>query len=204
MADAVLGNRRLPVGSIGRHASGWWGMLCVIATEAALFGYLLFSYYFFVIQATAPWPPDGMPRLRIALPNTAILIASSVAMWWGERGIKRGRVVRLWIGLAIAIVLGAIFIGLQILEWHNRPFTLSSNSYGSLYFTTTGFHLAHVLVGLVTLAVLLVWSVLGYFGSDRHAPVSIGATYWHFVDVVWLFVFGTYYMTPYLGLAHGA
>lgn len=202
MADTTLDLHPLPVGSVGRHASGWWGMLCAVATEAALFAYLLFCYYYLTVQAVAPWPPDGLPRLKIALPNTFVLIASSIAVWWGERGIRHGNKARLCIGLALGLVLGSLFVGLQLLEWHNKPFSFTSGPFGSLYFTITGFHLAHVMVGIATLACLAIWGALGYFDQTRHAAVSIGAVYWHFVDVVWLFVFSTFYITPYLGLIY--
>jgi len=198
MSEQVLSEGRLPVGSVGKRASGWWGMLCLIATEAALFGYLLFSYYYLALQGGGvSFPPAELPKFALSGPNTAILIASSVAVWWGERGVKSGNRARLVIGLLIGLVLGAVFIGIQFLEWSNKNFTLSSTAYGSLYFTITGFHMAHVAAGLVGLALMAIWGGLGYFDDVRHAPISIGAVYWHFVDVVWLTVFFTLYVTPY-------
>jgi heme/copper-type cytochrome/quinol oxidase subunit 3 len=95
-----------------------------------------------------------------------------------------------------------MFVGIQLMEWHGRPFSLSSSAYGSLFFTITGFHMAHVILGLLLLLPLTIWSGLGSFGPRRSAPVSIGAIYWHFVDAVWLVVFFTIYITPYLGLRH--
>lgn len=191
----------LPVGSKGRLSSGWWGMWGVIATEAALFSYLLFSYLYIASQSGGPWPTGGLPKLQIALPDTFILIAASVTMWWGERGIMRGRPARLPLGIVATLVLGGIFLGLQLLEWKRKPFSITKDAYGSLYFTITGLHMAHVIVGLLMLVVLLAWTLLGNFNQRRHAAVSIGAIYWHFVTVVWLFVFGTLYVTPYLGLS---
>jgi heme/copper-type cytochrome/quinol oxidase subunit 3 len=189
----------LPIGSIGRHASGWYGTWALIATEASLFAYLLFSYFYLAGRATGAWPPEGLPSLRLALPNTAVLIASSVVLAWGERGVRQGNRTRLMLGLAGALILGAVFVVVQVMEWGNKSFGLATDAYGSLYFTTTGFHIAHVVGGLLALAVLLVWAGLGYFGRERHAAVSIGAIYWHFVDVVWLAVFTTFYVVPYLG-----
>ena len=125
--------------------------------------------------------------------------ASSVAVWWGERGARLGVRRQLLLGLLAGFLLGAIFIGIQLVEWSNKPFTIASHLYGSLYFTVTGFHMAHVAVGLLILLALLLWSALGYFGPARYAPVSIGAVYWHFVDVVWLTVFFTFYLTPLFG-----
>jgi heme/copper-type cytochrome/quinol oxidase subunit 3 len=193
----------LPVGSVGSHASGWWAIICGILTEASLFGYLLFSYFYFAVQPREiAWPPE-MPSFSLAAPNTIILLLSSVAVWWAERGAKQGARGRQVAGLGIGFVLGAIFVGVQVFEWKAKSFTLTSSAYGSLFFTVTGFHMAHVVLGLVILLPLTLWSALGYFGPRRSAPISIGAVYWHFVDAVWLVVFFSLYITPYLGLRHG-
>jgi cytochrome c oxidase subunit 3 len=199
MADAVAQTDRLPVGSIDRRASGWWGMLTVIMTEGSLFAFLLFSYYYFAVQYGRQFLPDELPKFRLSLPNTIILLLSSGAVWWAERAAKRGARSQLILGLLIGFVLGAAFVGVQYLEWSDKPFTLASSSYASLYFTITGFHMAHVIAGLIVIAALLVWSWLGYFDTERNAPVSIGAVYWHFVDAVWLTLFFTFYITPRLG-----
>ena len=192
--------RALPVGSKGRLSSGWWGMWCVIATEGALFAYLLFSYFYIAAQAHAPWPTDGPPKLAVALPGTAILLAASLTVWWGERSIMRGNTGRLRVGLAATLVLGTVFVALQLYEWRSKPFTLDKNAYSSLFFTITGFHMAHVVFGLLMLLVLLVWASLGYFDQRRHSALSIGAIYWHFVTAVWLAVFAALYLSPYLGV----
>jgi cytochrome c oxidase subunit 3 len=193
----------LPVGSNGKHASGWWGMLMLIVTEAALFAYLLFSYFYLASQANGSWLPTHTPSLKLALPNTIILIGSSLVLWWGERGIRQGQRQRLLIALAITLVMGLIFMLLQALEWHAKPFSISSSAYGSLYFTITGFHMLHVLCGWLMLALIFIWTVAGKFDAERHAPISIGAIYWHFVDIVWLAVFSTFYIVPYLGAYQG-
>ena len=189
--------RELPLGTIGVHASGWWGMWCVIATEAALFAYLLMTYLYLDLQARSPWPPGGPPSLMLALPNTFILLASSLAVWLGESGLRAGSRMRALIGLLCGAGLGMAFVGIQLLEWKRKTFSFESELYGSAYFTVTGFHMAHVVVGILVLLVLALWSGLGYFDQVRHGPVSIGSVYWHFVDVVWLFVFATLYLAPY-------
>lgn len=198
MAVVAAYPQPLPVGPIQHRASGWWGMWALIATEAALFAYLLFSVYYLAAQSTNPWPPEGLPRLHLALPNTIVLIVSSIAIAWAERGVKKGDRARLLIGLVVAFLLGCVFAGVQMKEWHDKPFTYTTGAYGSLYYTVTGFHVAHVAVGLLVMLALIVWSALGLFDRRRHAPVSIGAIYWHFVDVVWLTVFFTFYVVPYL------
>jgi cytochrome c oxidase subunit III len=205
MSELVLENRRLPTGSIGKLANGYWGMICFILTEAALFIYLQFSYYYHAVQPhQGPWPPDGVPSIRLALPNTILLLASSLVAWWGEHGTKHGRRSHQLLGLSIAFLMGAIFLGIQGLEWQNKTFGLTSGVYGSLFFTVTGFHMAHVVVGLFLLLAVTVWSFLGYFGPARSSYVSIAVIYWHFVDAVWITVFFTLYLTPRLGLLWGA
>lgn len=198
MSDLVVADHALPTGSAGYRSSGFYGMFFLILSEGALFAYLLFSYFYFSVQPHAAWPPGGPPNMHISLPNTVILLVSSGFVWWGERAIRIGNHRHLPIALAIGLVLGIIFVGLQFLEWHNKPFRLSSSTYSSLFFTITGVHIAHVIVGLIILAALLLWSALGYFGPRRHAAVSIGAIYWHFVDAVWLTIFFTIFITPHL------
>ena len=200
MSDLALRSQTLPVGSFGRRASGWFGVWCVVATEGSIFVYLLFTYFYLASQAVGNWPPGGAPSLQLAGPNTVILLLSSAALVWAERsGARRASLGRLLGGLAAAFVLGCIFVGIQLAEWSSRPFSLSSGTYGAIYFTMTGFHLAHVVVGLLMLALLFVWAALGYFSRERHAPLTIGAIYWHFVDAIWLVVFATLYLAPYFG-----
>jgi cytochrome c oxidase subunit III len=199
MVEIVAPRESLPVGSIGHHAHGWWAMVFVILSEAALFAYLLFSYFYFAVQPHAAWPPGGLPHLKLSLPDTIILLLSSLAVWWGERGTRRGARGTALLGLGIGLLLGIVFVVIQAYEWHAKPFAFGSSSYSSLYFTTTGFHMAHVIAGDLILAALLLWSWLGYFGPVRSAPVTIGALYWHFVDAVWVVLFFTFYVTPYLG-----
>ena len=202
MRDLIQPGFALPVGSKGVHASGWWGMLSLILTEAALFAYLFFSYFYLAAHALGSWPPGGIPSLNIAIPGTLILIAGSFAMWWGERGMERGKPGQLARGIVAALVLGTIFLAMQAYEWSRQPFTLSAGVYSSLYFTVTGFHILHVIVGLLMLAVLLVWTGRGYMSADRHAAASIAAVYWHFVTIVWIAVFFTIYLAPRLSGSH--
>jgi heme/copper-type cytochrome/quinol oxidase subunit 3 len=188
-----------PVGSPGKRSSGWYGVILLIVTEASLFVYLQFCYYYFLVWTDGHVLPPEMPKFTLSAPNTVILLLSSVTCWWAERGARRNVRWQQSVGLGISFVLGAVFMGIQYKEWMDKPFRLDTDSYGSLFFTVTGFHMAHVFVGLLVLAVLFVWSLLGYFNERRHAPLSIGIIYWHFVDVVWLTVFFTFYVSPYLG-----
>jgi len=159
----------------------------------------LFAYFYLGATADSGWLLEPNPNLRVALPNTLLLLASSLVAWWGERGIlTQRRAQALW-GFGIVCLMGCIFALVQVHEWQTKAFSFGTSSYGSLYFLTTGLHEAHVLVGVLILAAIFVWTALDYFSPRRRLSVSAGVLYWHFVDAVWLFVFTTYYLTPYLG-----
>ncbi len=197
MADVVIRSEAAPRNAELYKSSGWWGIVFTIVTEAAIFAYLLFSYYYIAIEAHETWP-QAYPSLKLALPNTLILLFSSVTFWWAERQFSAGRRSEALGALLVTAVLGAIFVGVQLVEWHGKSFSISSGPYGSLYFTITGFHMAHVVVGLAITLTLIAWVALGALDDHGHVAISIGAAYWHFVDAVWLSVFFTFYLTPYL------
>jgi len=196
---ALAAPRELPVGPIGRHGIGYWGVGTLVASEGVLFGYLLFAYYYTGAAAQHGWVLEQHPALKLALPDTILLLLSSVVAWIGERGILDRNTARALLGFGGAFVMGAVFVAIQFDEWAGKPFGLGTSSYSSLYFVTTGFHMAHVIIGLGVLAALFLWTALDYFSPRRQLAISAGVIYWHFVDVVWLFVFFTYYITPYLG-----
>lgn len=179
----------------GREALAWWGMTWLIVTEAALFAFLLASY-FYVASQSLSWPPGEVPELRLALINTAILMVSSGTMWWAERGIRRGSRTALRMGMLLTLLLGTVFLAIQGVEYGHAPFSPQSHVYGSLFFVITGFHGAHVAVGLLMNVFTQARAWLGHFDADRHLAVRNTAVYWHFVDVVWLFVFTSLYLTP--------
>lgn len=188
----------LPVGSYKKRSAGWWGLIALVVTEASLFGYLLFSYFYLGAQTEQHWPPEGVPKLLMPSINTVILLSSSVFVWLCERNIKCGLMARSKTMMGIAILLGIAFVAIQLGEWHDKSYGLTTNLYGSLYFTITGFHMLHVLVGIGVLSMLGLWIVLGYFNDRRAYMVKIGGFYWHFVDAVWLIIFTTFYLVPYL------
>jgi cytochrome c oxidase subunit III len=188
----------LPVGSAGERSGGWWGCMALIVTEGSLFGYLIFSYLYLATQEGQNWPPEGLPALGLGIFNTAVLLSSSGFVWFCERCVRRRRLRVGVASMGIAVVLGVLFVCIQLKEWQNHPYGLTAQLYSSLYFTITGFHMVHVLVGIVVLAMLLIWTALGYFDEKRCLALSIGGLYWHFVDAVWLFIFSTLYLSPYI------
>ena len=182
----------------GRHSPGWWGMVAVLVTEGSLFVLLLFSYIYTGSFDHTHWMVDGPPELKLALPNTVILLVSSATVWWAEKGIKSGRRGQLRAGLTATLLFGIVFATIQGLEYANKKFGPSRDAYSSLFYTITGFHFAHVIVGLIMLATVLVWASIGAFNEKRHLAVTNVALYWHFVDAVWLAVFTTLYLAPHL------
>lgn len=187
----------LPVGGQGRVSTGWWGMLCLIATEGILFAYLIFSFAYLGTQSSSSWPPGGKPSLWLALPDTIVLLASSVTAIFAKRAFAKRRRMPFQLAWGATIILGVGFVTVQGVEWAKKPFSLNSSSYSSAYFTLTGFHLAHVVVGLLMLAAVLVWSLTGRL-RQYHGHVELVSIYWHFVDLVWLCVFATIYLVPWL------
>jgi heme/copper-type cytochrome/quinol oxidase subunit 3 len=189
----------LPVATRGQLASGWWGMVMLIVTEAALFAALLFCYYYLYSQhASRPWPPEGWLPLKVALPNTIVLILSSVAVAYVDRAMRRGDSRTLRLGLSLGVALGVVFMALQAYEWSTKPFNWTSHTFGSLYYTITGFHMLHVLAGLLMLVVVLAWMARGDDHATGYLALTTTAYYWHFVDFVWLSVFFSFYLWPRL------
>jgi heme/copper-type cytochrome/quinol oxidase subunit 3 len=199
VADVLVPPTGLTVAPQDRRASGWYGLVLLVATESALFIYLLFSYFLLASQASGPWPSSGAPPILSAAVNTGVLLASSVTAVWAQRGIEKGSRGRLIAGLSLSLLLGAVFAGVQVHEWMHKPFNPATDAYGSLFYTITGVHIAHVAVGLFILACLILWAAMGRFSAQRHLHVTVGVLYWHFVDAVWLAVFTTFFLTPRLG-----
>ncbi|HET7601017.1 MAG TPA: cytochrome c oxidase subunit 3 [Gemmatimonadales bacterium] len=187
---------RLPVDGYGKRTTGWWGMVMLIATEATLFAYLLFSYFYLMSLTRGPWPRSGNPSLGLTLPNTILLLVSSGTMWWAESGIRRGGQGRLRAGLLVTFLLGVIFLVIQSVEYRHLRFLPQTDAYGSLFYTITGFHGAHVAVGLLMNLVIQARAWVGHFTAERHLAVTNTAWYWHFVDIVWLAVFTSLYLSP--------
>ncbi len=189
---------RLALGATDARSNGWYGMATLVVTEACLFVYLLFSYYYMSFHFGREWLPDELPGFKLSLPMTGILLSSSVVVYIGERAIKKGKRWLCVTALTGAAVMGLNFVALEAKEWHDKPFSFGTDSYSSLFFTITGFHMAHVVGGVLMLMAASIWTALGKFDQHRRDPVSIVAFYWHFVDVVWIAVFTTIYLTPYL------
>lgn len=187
----------------GRQSYGWWGMVWLMATEATLFAALLVSYFYLRFQSGPEWPPAGIedPHLTLPLIMSAVLLGSSLPAHLADRAIKHGNVPGLKVWLVTALLMGtAFFLTTVLVEWPETmtDFTATTNSYGSLYFTITGFHTAHLLAGLGFGLWIAFRAWQGAFDVSDHAPIGLFTMYWHFVDVIWIFVFATVYLSPHL------
>lgn len=182
---------------------GIYAMWCVIATEFALFA-CLFASYFYLGDNKERWQADKPPKLLLAFIMLGLLLSSSAVLHWGERQVKQRRYASGRLLLATTIFMGLIFLGLQSYEYrdHWKTLTPFSDSYGSIFYTITTFHAAHLIVGLLMLAYVLVLPRYAPTGGSPFRPYETVALYWHFVDFVWILIVLILYLIPNL-IAHG-
>jgi cytochrome c oxidase subunit 3 len=157
---------------------GQWPPVPVEATNAAIPGFFKHTF--------DPW---GLP-----LVNTLILLTSGCTVTWAHHALLNNDRKGLTVGLALTVMLGMIFTVLQAIEYSHAGFSFPGHSYGSTFFMATGFHGAHVIIGTIFLAVCLVRAMRGAFTPKQHFGFEAAAWYWHFVDVVWLFLFACIYV----------
>jgi cytochrome c oxidase subunit 3 len=169
-------------------------MLLFIASEIMFFGGL-FGAYFNVRAGQAQWPPEGFhiePLLASFV--TVILVASSITMQFAVNRIKRGDRRGMNRFLAVSLLLGVVFLFLQVYDYTTLEFGINSGVYGSLFYALTGFHGAHVLGGVIGISIVLLRGASGQFSARHHVAVEAVSIYWHFVDVVWIALFVVIYL----------
>ncbi len=176
---------------------GTAGMWLFILTEAALFILLFFSY-FYLAQGGWRWPLEEAPKLRLALPMLVVLWISSGVLHWGEKQVKAQRYSRARAGLAGTIVLGLVFLAMQAFEYmdHLKSLTPRTDVYGSIFYTITSFHAAHLILGLLMLIYALFLPAYEPVDRPPHRPYHNVALYWHFVDFVWFWIIIFLYIGP--------
>jgi heme/copper-type cytochrome/quinol oxidase subunit 3 len=176
------------------------GMLLFIASEATFFVFLIVAYLYFRGSVTGsdsgPTAATSLDPMKTGLFSVA-LIGSSVTLWLAGRSLARARhtMVRVW--LLVTVVLGGAFLvgqGMEYARLLSDHVTISRNLFGATFFTLTGFHGLHVLLGLIMLSVLLGHAVAGSLTGTRSAAVEAVSLYWHFVDAVWLVIFSIVYL----------
>jgi cytochrome c oxidase subunit 3 len=186
-----------------------YGMILFIASEVmffvawfwAFFDASLFSgdkiEYLRAEFTGGHWPPKGIEVVdpwHFPLLNTLILLTSGTTVTWAHHALLEGDRSGLKKGLALTIILGFIFTCVQAYEYAHAPFAFKGSIFGATFFMATGFHGFHVIVGTIFLIVCFGRSVAGQFTPKRHLGFEFAAWYWHFVDVVWLFLFACVYV----------
>ena len=185
-------------GRIGwdRPARGRVGMFALIAAETAIFTIFVVAYLFYVGKSlTGPTPKDV---LSVPVFYTICLLSSSLTIHLAAKSLRRGSVPRFAILWLATIVLGATFMYGTATEWHRLIYhdglTISTNLFGTTYYSLVGLHGFHVLVGVVSLSILMALTLLGSVKQEHAERVDILSLYWHFVDMVWIVVFTVVYV----------
>ena len=183
---------RVPEERVGTDA-----MLLFILTEAMLFLMLFFTYVY-LAQWNPRWPLDEPPKLTLALCMLGILWTSSAVLYWGERRAKAGAIGAARGALAATIALGVAFLVLQAFEYadHLKHLTPATDAYGSIFYTITSLHGAHVVLGLLMLCYVLLLPRIEHAPRPPHRALHNASLYWHFVDAVWGIIVVVLYLTP--------
>jgi Heme/copper-type cytochrome/quinol oxidase, subunit 3 len=186
-----------------------YGIALFIASEALFFVAWFWAYfdaslfpgdmqqYLRVEHTGGVWPPEGIQTFNpwhLPLINTVILLLSGVTVTWAHHAVMHNDRKGLIMGLALTVGLGAVFSVFQGIEYAEATFAFSENIYGATFFMATGFHGFHVIVGTLFLLVCLIRANQGDFTAEKHNGLESAAWYWHFVDVVWLFLFAAIYV----------
>ena len=183
--------------SEGPHppSRGVVGMACLIIAESAIFGMFIAAYVFYIGKSlSGPTPAI----LSLPIFNTVCLLASSLTIVFAERAIVRGKMRSFSIFLIVTILLGVKFLVGTAREWsdliYNHDLTISTNLFGTTFYSLVGLHATHVILGLIMLSILLVFTLTGHVNESHSERIKVLAMYWHFVDWVWVAVFTTVYL----------
>lgn len=177
-----------------------WGIILFIISE--IFFFISFFWAFFHrslspnIEIGIIWPPISITPFnpfQIPLLNTIILITSGITVTWAHHALIENNFTQTTQGLFITVILGIYFTILQAYEYIEAPFTIADRIYGSTFFIATGFHGLHVIIGTIFLFICLIRHINNHFSSNHHFGFEAAAWYWHFVDVVWLFLYISIY-----------
>ena len=183
-----------------------YGMSMFIASEVMFFVAFFWAFFDASLYPASPegrievlggvWPPEGVVTFApFDLPflNTIILLTSGATVTWAHHAILEGNRQHIIQGLGLTIILGLAFTAVQAYEYYHAPFSFDEGIYPSTFFMATGFHGFHVIIGTTFLIVCFFRALKGHFKPDHHFGFEAAAWYWHFVDVVWLFLFCAIY-----------
>ena len=172
------------------------GMLLFIISEVMLFGAFFTAYFFIRVVGEAEWFPFDRFELPVGIAgvNTAILLSSSFTMHWTLESIRNENRWALKVGILSTFLLGLTFLTIQVNEYVHLGFAPSDNAQATVFYCLTGLHGAHVSVGLVLLLIVMIRSFRGHYSPKEHRGVEVPGIYWHFVDIMWIFVFSSLYL----------
>ncbi len=174
------------------------GMVLFVASEAMFFA-AFFGGYFTIRANAGVWPPKGIPHLKIDIATilTVILVASSAVVQMSVRSIRGGEARRATMWLGGTILLGILFLALQLYDYSQLGFGVKDGTFGTLFYVMTGIHMAHVFGGVVFLSLVFGQAVRRVLTPSDHDSLAAAAIYWDFVDVVWILLFTVFYLlTP--------
>lgn len=176
------------------------GMILFIVSEIMFFFAFFWAFFHSSFNANPAiggiWPPmfnETLNAWEVPFLNTCLLLSSGASVTWAHNSIIKGSKNEAIWGLIVTIILAIIFTALQGFEYFTAPFNISDSVYGSCFYMATGFHGFHVIVGTIFLTVCLFRLYLNHFTREHHFGFEAAAWYWHFVDVVWLFLFISIY-----------
>ena len=175
---------------------GTVAMLSLIIAETAIFSIFVVAYIYYIGKSIS----GPQPRQVLELPifNTVCLLSSSLTIWIAERALKRSAMGAFNLWWAVTVVLAAIFLGGTGLEWkkliYHDGLTISTNLFGTTFYSLVGLHASHVIIGLTMLLIVLIFSLLGKIKPQHSKHLEVLSLYWHFVDAVWVVVFTVVYI----------
>jgi len=194
--EAVVEKAHTKIAKIGMR----YGMALFISSEVMFFVAFFWAFFSSSLSPSevigGVWPPEGVEKIdtfHLPLLMTMVLLLSGCTVTWAHHAILEGNQKSAIRGLAVTVVLGVFFTCIQVYEYAHAPFGFTDGIYSSAFFMATGFHGFHVLVGTIFLAVCLFRAMKGHFTKEEHFGFEAAAWYWHFVDVVWLFLFVAVY-----------
>lgn len=175
---------------------GTVAMASLIIAETAIFSIFVVAYIYYIGKSIS----GPQPRQVLELPifSTVCLLSSSVTIWIAERGLQRGAMAAFNLWWAVTVILAATFLAGTGMEWrkliYHDGLTISTNLFGTTYYSLVGLHASHVIVGLTMLLVVLVFGLMGKVKVEHTRHLEVLSLYWHFVDAVWVVVFTVVYV----------
>nr|YP_010610894.1 cytochrome c oxidase subunit III [Podulmorinus opacus]WAP91715.1 cytochrome c oxidase subunit III [Podulmorinus opacus] len=173
-----------------------WGMIMFILSEVMFFSSFFWAFFHSSLSPSVEiglqWPPNGIKTfnpMSIPMLNTMILLSSGISMTWAHNSILTKNFSQSMKSMIITVLLGLYFTSLQLYEYIEAPFSIADSVYGATFFMSTGFHGLHVMIGTIFIIIVMLRTNKLHFSTNHHIGFESSAWYWHFVDVVWLFLY---------------